>query len=91
MRHLTALQCGSAIVSSVRCNSCGSEKPGKFRGEVAIHTLALKNIADVVWVFPELVICLSCGAAQFVVEEAELRKLAKRDTDDPKTAAGGPP
>jgi hypothetical protein len=48
----------------------------KFGGEVAIHFPGLKNIdKPVVWVFPELVICLDCGIAQFTVPEAELRLL----------------
>jgi hypothetical protein len=31
----------------------------------------------VVWVFPELVVCLNCGAAEFSVPEAELCLLGK--------------
>jgi hypothetical protein len=37
----------------------------------------LKNIDRPVWVFPELIICLDCGMAEFNVPEAELRQLAK--------------
>jgi len=33
-----------------------------------------------VWVFPELVVCLDCGAAEFAVREAELQLLAKGDS-----------
>lgn len=31
----------------------------------------------IVWVFPELVVCLDCGNAQFIVPEAELQTLRK--------------
>ena len=52
----------------------------KFSAEIGIHFPGLKNIdKPVVWVFPELVVCLDCGTAEFAVPEAELRLLAKGD------------
>jgi hypothetical protein len=45
---------------------------------MGIHFPGLKNIdKPVVWVFPELIVCLDCGKAEFTVPEAELRLLAK--------------
>jgi hypothetical protein len=45
---------------------------------MGIHFLGLKSIdKPVVWVFPELVVGLDCGAAKFAVPEEELRQLAK--------------
>jgi hypothetical protein len=45
---------------------------------MAIHFPGLKNIdMPVVWVFPEAVVCLDCGTAEFAVPEAELRLLEK--------------
>jgi hypothetical protein len=62
------------------CKSCGSLNQSKFCGETAIHFPGLKNIdKHVVWIFPELVVCLDCGTAEFAVPEAELRLLAKGD------------
>ncbi|MGC1417551.1 MAG: hypothetical protein WA817_19840 [Candidatus Acidiferrum sp.] len=60
------------------CKSCGSVNLSKFTAEMGIHFPGLKNIdKPVVWVFPELVVCLDCGMAEFVVPEAKLRELAK--------------
>ena len=62
------------------CKSCGSVNQRKFRGEIGIHFPGLKNIdKPVVWVFPELVICLDCSNAEFAVPEAALSQLAKGD------------
>jgi hypothetical protein len=47
---------------------------------MGIHFLGLKNIdKPVVWVFPEIVVCLDCGMAEFAVPEAELRQLQRGD------------
>jgi hypothetical protein len=60
------------------CKTCASVNQSKFTGEVCIHFPGLKNIdKPVVWVFPELIVCLDCGASEFTVPEAELQLLAK--------------
>ena len=65
---------------AIPCKSCGSLNQAKFTGEVAIHFAGLENIdKPIVWVFPELVVRLDCGNAEFAVAEAELRELAKID------------
>jgi len=65
---------------SMPCKSCGSANQSKFIGEIGIHFPGLKNIdKPIVRVFPGIVICLDCGAAEFAVPEAELRLLAKGD------------
>jgi hypothetical protein len=62
------------------CKSCGSAHQKKFSAEMGIHFLGRNNLdKPVVWVFPELVVCLNCGTAEFAVPEAELRQLASRD------------
>jgi hypothetical protein len=66
--------------AAMPCKSCGSVNQNKFRGEIGIHFPGLKNIdKPVVWVFPDLVVCLDCGTAEFAVPETELRLLAKGD------------
>jgi hypothetical protein len=63
------------------CKSCKSLNQSKFTAEIAIHFPELKNIDEpVVWVFPEVVVCLNCGTAEFAVPEAELRPLCKDNT-----------
>jgi hypothetical protein len=60
--------------------SCGSDKQSKFTAEMGIHFPGLKGLEKpVVWVFPELLVCLNCGNAEFAVPERELRVLAKCD------------
>ena len=69
------------LVVGMICKSCGSAKQSKFSGEIGIHFAGLKNIdKPVVWVFPEVVVCLDCGAAEFAVPEVELRQLGKADS-----------
>lgn len=55
------------------CKSCGSNKHGQFRSEVAIHFAGLKGVdIPVAWVFPEVSVCLNCGVAEFVVPDNQL-------------------
>jgi hypothetical protein len=67
------------------CKSCVSVNQKKFTAEMGIHFPGLENIdKPTVWVFPEVIVCLDCGTAEFAVPEAELHQLAKGDA----TAAG---
>ena len=62
------------------CKSCASVNQKKFSAEMGIHFLGAENIdKPTVWVFPEILVCLDCGTAEFAVTEAELRQLAKGD------------
>jgi hypothetical protein len=62
------------------CKSCGSTNQSKFIAEMGIHFPGAKNIdKPVVWVFPEIVVCLECGSAQFAVPETEMRQLSRGD------------
>ena len=64
------------------CNSCGSVNQKKFSAEMGIHFPGLKGVdKPVVWVFPDVVVCLDCGTAEFAVPDEELRQLAKEDAD----------
>jgi hypothetical protein len=64
----------------MKCKSCGSPRRRNFTAEMGIHFPGLKNIdKPVVWVFPEIVVCLDCGLSEFTMPETELRQLAKDD------------
>lgn len=79
------------VGKALPCKVCGSENVQKLRGEVAMRVPGLKNIdKPVVWLFPDIVVCLDCGIAEFAVPEDERRILAKRgsETERPRPAAG---
>jgi hypothetical protein len=60
------------------CRACGSDMQNALSGEIALHFPGLEGLNEpIVWVFPEVVVCLNCGLAQFAVPEAELSILAK--------------
>jgi hypothetical protein len=59
-----------------KCERCSSQMPPHFSGELAIHFTGLKGLGKpIVWVFPKLLVCLSCGLTEFTVPERELRVL----------------
>jgi hypothetical protein len=59
-----------------RCQPCQSENEKTFTGEIAIHFPGLRGLnKPVVWVFPEISVCLDCGLAEFKVPERELEVL----------------
>jgi len=46
-----------------------------------MHFSGLQNIdKPVVWVFPEVAVCLDCGVAEFSVPKTELRQLEQGDS-----------
>jgi hypothetical protein len=56
--------------------SCESPNESVFIGEVAIHFTGVEGLnRPIVWVFPEITICLNCGMARFVVPDSELGVL----------------
>jgi hypothetical protein len=68
------------------CKCCGLDKQRRFTAEVAIHSPGLEGLnKPIVWVFPELFLCLNCGKAEFFVPDNDLRTLVK---DDSASAAG---
>jgi hypothetical protein len=67
------------------CRSCQSQKQRTFNGEIAIHVPGLKGVdKPIIWVFPELLVCLDCGLTEFAIPDTELQRLADNE------AAAGP-
>jgi hypothetical protein len=59
------------------CPRCTSPRKS-FNGEVAIHFPGKAGLhKPIVWVFPETLICLNCGSAEFVVPEKERAVLSE--------------
>lgn len=58
------------------CKSCGSEKQTELGAEMNIRCPGLKGLdKPIIWVFPNVLVCFSCGSALFTIPEAELRQL----------------
>jgi hypothetical protein len=62
------------------CKSCGSANLDKFSAETGIRRSGLENLdKQAVLVCSQLIVCLDCGRAEFVVPYAELHRLPKRN------------
>ena len=63
------------------CKSCGAVAQARFPTEVAIHSRDANS--PLVFVFPNIFVCLNCGkpefAEEFTVPQSELSLLMKRD------------
>jgi hypothetical protein len=59
------------------CKTCGSNQQSKFRGELCLNfTGPLEQNRSPVLAYPELSVCLNCGAvAEFSLTDAELDEL----------------
>jgi hypothetical protein len=66
------------------CKSCQSQNQRNLNGEIAIHFPGLEGLKKpIVWVFPKVAVCLSCGAAEFTIPERELTVLVEgKPTND---------
>jgi len=63
-------------VNFMPCQSCGSENLHRFGAETGIHFLGRENLdKPQVYVSSKIAVCLVCGAAQFAIQETELRLL----------------
>ena len=67
---------------NVGCQQCGSSNQSKFAAEVAVRSPKLKDPDNLpLLVFPQLLVCLDCGATEFKFSDEELRLLSGTETD----------
>lgn len=57
------------------CETCGTENSSVFDTEICIHVRGPDLSRPAIFVFPQLVVCLNCGAAQFNMTDVELNRI----------------
>lgn len=58
------------------CARCASENQMEFGGEINLHFPGLNGInKPSVLLFPQVLVCLDCGIAEFPVPQKELLRL----------------
>lgn len=80
------------MYSGVECSSCSSKNRRKFNGELALHLPGLEGLdKPIVWAFPEVLLCLDCGFAAFVLENDPLKEAREvyADADSSETSSFG--
>ena len=66
----------AAEQKSLPCKACQSRNQKTFSGEIAIHFPGLAGLdKPIVWVFPQVSVCLDCGFAEFSIPVTELEIL----------------
>jgi hypothetical protein len=74
----------------MNCASCQSANQAEFTSEMVIHFAGLGNIDHPgIPVFPDVLVCLNCGASQFAMPEGELALLASRASTRKRVLARG--
>jgi hypothetical protein len=88
--HLMSSNLAKEVNRPLSCKSCASDKQSKFKSEIAIHFPGLKGLdRPIVWVFPELWVCLSCGNAEFKVPDPQLNVLVNGQAQEKNETGSG--
>jgi hypothetical protein len=75
-------------MSHQSCPLSQSANRREFTAEINVHFPGTEGLTKPsVWVFPRLTVCLDCGVAQFSIADAELHRLADRQSGQSCTAA----
>jgi hypothetical protein len=62
------------------CQTCHSADTREYTAEINIHFPGMEGLnIPTLLIFPRLLVCLSCGLAQFTIPDAERKALAERD------------
>ena len=84
----TWVSCDYHGVCLMSCPSCASQNEAEFATEMMIHFRGLLNLDyPGVLAFPQVSICLDCGASRFTTTRAELRVLREGTTRSLSAAA----
>jgi hypothetical protein len=63
--------------------SCSLKNQGKLNAKLALHFPKCKGLhKPLVRAFPEVLVCLNCGFAVFVLADAPLKELGQTYTDN---------
>lgn len=77
------------MTSQHTCRSCSSEERQSFGGEVALHFHGLDGLnKPIVWMFPEILVCLNCGFAEFMVPDEQKKTLGNPPERHPQKESG---
>jgi hypothetical protein len=61
---------------TTECKHCLAQSQREFSGELALHFKGLAGLdKPIVWLFPNLLVCLQCGFAELTVPKQELQVL----------------
>ena len=83
VRHRGLVQKWGFMTFQRTCKSCSSQDQHSFHGEIAIHFPGLDGLnKPIVWVFPELLVCLNCGLAEFMVPDEQRNILRNPESGD---------
>ena len=63
------------------CKVCQSADQRSFRAEINLHFPGIANLnRPSMLVFPELLVCVTCGYAEFTMSDDQLKKLKEPDS-----------
>jgi hypothetical protein len=64
------------VFVAMPCSHCASDNQKEFGVEMNVHFPGYKGLSrPTLMIFPQVLVCLNCGFAEFSVPEADLRRL----------------
>lgn len=71
------------IKDTSRCSLCQSDNLRGFDAEIALHFPGIAGLVKpIVWAFPKVAVCLSCGLSEFLVTQGEMKELETGEVRD---------
>jgi len=71
------------------CFACGSSRSSELLGESCLHFPGGLESLDKppVWAFPQVLVCLECGTAQFSLPEEQLKLIQGKENGAERPAS----